>query len=137
MKSHRIAEGRSVQGSEMHKLIWLVAGVLAGIPLPSAAQSEAVTPKQIEETWVGKTLIGKTAAGAPATVKLLSDGTAQLITGNTNDSGTWRLSDTGYCTTWKTVRPGQERCFTASKSADRITVLNPDGSLSGYFTEIK
>ncbi|MEO8305656.1 MAG: hypothetical protein ABI724_16210 [Betaproteobacteria bacterium] len=70
-------------------------------------------------------------------MKLLADGTAQLSAGRTNDSGTWRLSDTGYCTTWKTIRAGQERCFSASKSGDRITVLDPDGSVSGYFTEIK
>src|SRR4029078_8835585 len=112
----------------MQKTIWVVASVLAGMPILCSAQSEAVTPKQIQETWVGKNLVGKTAGGAPATLKLLSDGTAQLNAGTTNDSGTWRLSDTGYCTTWKTIRAGQERCFTASKSGDRITVLNPDGS---------
>jgi hypothetical protein len=125
------------EGNDMHKLIWLVAVVLTAIPLFSAAQSDAVTPKQIQEMWVGKTLIGKTAGGAPATVKLLADGTAQLTAGNMRDTGTWRLSDMGYCTTWKTIRAGEERCFTASNSGGRITVLNPDGSVSGYFDDIK
>ncbi len=121
----------------MRKFTWLAAVVLTSLPVPSTAQSEAITPNQIQLGRVGKTLSGQATPGAPVTMKLLADGTAQLSAGRTNDSGTWRLSDTGYCTTWKTIRAGQERCFSASKSGDRITVLDPDGSVSGYFTEIK
>jgi hypothetical protein len=101
------------------------------------AQDQTVTSKEIQDTWVGKALIGTTPKGAAATVILRADGTATVSSGSTNDSGTWRLSDMGYCTTWKTIRAGDERCFTAQRAGTKVTVLNPDGSVSGYFTEIK
>lgn len=101
------------------------------------AQELAVTPKEIQDEWVGKVLIGTTPNGAPATVKLLADGSASVAAGTTSDSGTWRISDQGYCTTWKTLRGGQERCFTVRRSGTTMTVFNPDGSVSGYFTEIR
>jgi hypothetical protein len=101
------------------------------------AQEAPVTPKEIEDTWVGRTLVGTTAAGAPVTLMLLSGGAAAVGAGSTSDTGTWRLSDSGYCTTWRTTRAGQERCFTARRAGTKITVHNPDGSLSGTFTEIK
>ncbi len=101
------------------------------------AQDVPVTPKEIQDTWVGKTLVGSTANGAAATMRLHADGTATVSAGSTNDTGTWRISEQGYCTTWKSIRAGQERCFTVKRSGTKSTVLNPDGSVSGFFTEIK
>ena len=85
---------------------------------------------------MGKTLVGSTANGGKVTMVLTSDGTAQL-SGEANDAGSWRVSENGYCTTWKKIRAGQERCFTARRNGTNITVLNPDGSVSGTFTDIK
>ena len=65
------------------------------------------------------------------------NGTANVTAGNTSDSGTWRPADQGYCTTWATIRAGQERCFSVTKAGNTFKVANPDGSLSGYFTSIK
>jgi hypothetical protein len=113
------------------------ACLLASVSGAGLAQEAPVTPKEIEDTWVGKTLVGTTAAGAPATLKLLSGGAAEVSAGSTTDIGTWRLSDSGYCTTWRTIRAGQERCFTARRAGTKITVQNPDGTLSGTFTEIR
>ena len=101
------------------------------------AQDQPIAPKEIQDSWVGKTLVGTTPNGAPATVKLQADNSASVSAGSTNDTGTWRLSEQGYCTTWKTIRAGQERCFTVRRSGTKIAVLNPDGSVSGYFNEIK
>jgi hypothetical protein len=101
------------------------------------AQERPVTPKEIEDTWIGKSLVGTTPNGAPALVKLQADGSAAVSAGSTNDTGTWRISDQGYCTTWKTIRAGQERCFTVRRDGVKMTVFNPDGSVSGYFTEIR
>ena len=101
------------------------------------AQDVSVSAKEIQETWVGKELIGTTASGAKAWLRLESGGVASVTAGTTSDTGTWRLSDTGYCTTWKTIRPGQERCFTVTRSGSTFRVNNPDGSLSGFFTSIK
>jgi hypothetical protein len=113
------------------------ACLLACVAGTGLAQEAPVTPKEIEDTWVGKTLVGTTGAGAPATLKLLPGGAAEVSAGSTNDIGTWRLWESGYCTTWRTIRAGQERCFTARRAGTKITVHNPDGTLSGTFTEIR
>jgi len=115
----------------------VLAFVVAAVSGLAFAQEGPVTPKEVEEGWIGRTLVGTTAAGAPATLKLLPGGAAAVSAGSTNDIGTWRLSDSGYCTTWRTIRAGQERCFTARRAGTTITVHNPDGSLSGTFTGIR
>lgn len=114
-----------------------IAAFLAVALVPAYAQEQPVTPKEIREAWVGKSLVGKTATGAPATLKLQADGTSSVSAGSTNDTGTWRLSEQGYCTTWKTIRSGQERCFIVTRVGNAMKVFNPDGSVSGEFTEIR
>lgn len=103
----------------------------------AVAQDAAVSPKEIQETWIGKELVGTTASGAKASMRLETGGKASVSAGNTNDTGSWRLSENGYCTTWNTIRAGQERCFTVTRSGSTFRVANPDGSLSGSFTSIK
>lgn len=116
----------------------LVALSLWFLPLPGVlAQEGTVSAKELQETWVGKELTGTTAAGAKASMRLEPDGKATISAGNTIDSGTWRISESGYCTTWKTIRAGQERCFTVVRTGSTFKVMNPDGSLSGQFTAIK
>ena len=117
--------------------VFLCAIVVSSLVVQAQAQEVPVTGKEIQDNWVGKTLSGTTASGTAVTMKLLADGTATLSVGNTNDSGTWRASENGYCTTWKTIRAGQERCFTTRRSGSKVTVLNPDGSANGQFHEIK
>ncbi|HQR10285.1 MAG TPA: hypothetical protein PLW68_03060 [Casimicrobiaceae bacterium] len=121
----------------MSRASCFAACILAFSCTSAYAQEQQVSPREIEATWVGKTLAGTAASGAPVTMKLSADGAASISAGSTNDSGTWRLSENGYCTTWRTIRSGQERCFTARRSGPKVTVLNPDGSLSGTFDEIK
>ena len=111
--------------------------VLSCLFVQAHAQDVPITGKEIQANWVGKAALGTTANGAAVTMKLSADGTATVSAGNTNDSGTWRAWDSGYCTTWKTIRAGQERCFTVRRSGSSIAVLNPDGSVSGHFHEIK
>jgi hypothetical protein len=101
------------------------------------AQDGPVSAKEIQDTWVGKELTGTTASGAKATMRLEADGKASVSAGNTSDTGIWRVSETGYCTTWKTIRAGQERCFTVVRAGGAFKVMNPDGSLSGQFNAIK
>ena len=114
-----------------------IAAFLSAVLVPAYGQGQSVTPKEIQDAWVGKSLIGKTAGGAPATLKLQPDGTASVSAGSTNDTGTWRLSEQGYCTTWKNIRSGQERCFTVTRAGTTMKVFNPDGSASGEFSEIR
>ena len=114
-----------------------IAAIVSAVLSPAYAQEQAVTPKEIQDTWVSRPLVGKTARGAAATVRLQPDGTASVSAGSANDTGTWRLSGEGYCTTWKNIRSGQERCFTVRRVGATMKVFNPDGSLNGEFNEIK
>ena len=84
---------------------------------------------------VGKDLQGTTAGDARASTRLEPDGRASISAGT--DTRTWRLSESGYCTTWTKIRAGQERCFTVVRSGPSFRVFNPDGSLSGQFDSIK
>jgi len=118
-------------------LALVVVAVSTLHPAVSHAQDGPVSGKEVQETWVGKDLVGTTASGSRVLMRLEQDGKATLSAGNTNDSGTWRPYDTGYCTTWKTIRAGQERCFTVTRAAAVFKVANPDGSPSGQFTSIK
>jgi hypothetical protein len=102
-----------------------------------SAQETPVTPKEIQDTWIGRELLGSAASGAPVVMRLEADGSASLTAGSTADKGTWRLSETGYCTTWKVIRAGQERCYTVLRSGSSLRVLNPDGTLSGQFASIR
>lgn len=101
------------------------------------AQEHPVPAKEIEETWVGKTLEGTTTGGAAVTMTLGKDGNAQLNAGKTRDTGTWRVWEQGYCTTWRNIRAREERCYTVRRSGGKLVVFNPDGSVSGQFSEFK
>ena len=103
------------------------AVLFSNIFAPAYAQEQPVMPKEIQHTWVDKTLVGTAANGAPAVVRLQPDGTASLTAGSTNDTGTWRLSEQGYCTIWKNIRAAQERCFTVRRTGTKMSVFNPDG----------
>ena len=111
--------------------------LFSGSLTQALAQDGPVAAKEVQDTWVGKELTGTTASGARATMRLESDGKASVSAGNTSDTGTWRVSESGYCTTWKTIRAGQERCFTVVRAGTTLKVMNPDGSLSGQFNAIK
>ncbi|MBK9442368.1 MAG: hypothetical protein IPN53_14135 [Comamonadaceae bacterium] len=104
------------------------------------AQNVNVSPQEIEKAWVGKTVVGAAAAG-PAAGKMLemqlrADGTAE-VSGAATDTGVWRLSEQGYCATWKKIRNGQERCFTVQRLGSDWRVINPDGSLNTIISQIR
>lgn len=111
--------------------------LLAALAWGASAQEGPVSGKEIQETWVGKELTGTTARGGKVSMKLEADGKASLAAGTTSDTGTWRPAEQGYCTTWSTIRAGQERCFTVTRDGSQFKVLNPDGTLSGSFQSIK
>jgi hypothetical protein len=104
------------------------------------AQDGAVSPQTIQATWVGKTLIGTIGngplKGKQINVNLNPDSSAR-VDGAIVDSGTWRLTDQGYCASWKTIRNGQERCFTVVRSGNDHIVKNPDGTVNNTITEIR
>jgi len=112
---------------------------LAGLS-GALAQDVLLSPQDIQANWVGKTMVGVVGSGPSAgkTVEFTmnSDGTA-AVSGAATDTGTWRLSEQGYCATWKNIRRGQERCFTVLRKGTEFHVINPDGSLSTTVSQVK
>jgi hypothetical protein len=108
--------------------------------MPASAQDGPVSSQDIQASWVGKTMVGTVgsgpAAGKPVEFTMYADGSA-AVSGAAVDTGTWHLSDQGYCATWKKIRGGQERCFTVIRKGAELQVINPDGSLNTTVTQIR
>lgn len=115
----------------------LLATILAAALPPAMAQDGPVSPKEIQDTWPGKTITARAPNGNRITLNLLADGSAKVTVGAIPDSGTWRVSDQGYCATWKTIRAGQERCFTVKRNGSELIVVNPDGSENARITAVE
>lgn len=69
-------------------------------------------------------------------MKMKLDGSI-AIDGAIADTGTWRLSDNGYCATWKKIRSGQERCFVVVQKGAEQHVFNPDGTLNTVVSQVR
>jgi hypothetical protein len=114
---------------------------LAALALSAAgvatAQDARMTPEEIKASWVGKKTLVRGASGALFDLYFKADGTIDISGNSFSDSGVWRLSDQGYCATWKRIRAGEERCFTVGKSALNLQVFNPDGSVSGTIVRVE
>ena len=78
-----------------------------------------------------RTLKGTNANGVRGAGTYTTDGVAKLDWGTGEATGTWRIKDGKFCTTYSTVQSGAERCFTVYKTAENeYTSFNPDGSLN-------
>jgi len=115
----------------------VIAAVALAMPAIAWCQDTPLTPQEIQAAWAGKELTGAAANGMGFVMRFEADGKASLSIGNLNDSGTWRLNDTGYCAKWTTIRSGQERCFTVVKSGGQFKVLNSDGSVNSNVTSVR
>ena len=125
------------RGIKMFKFRFVSVVLLCGLPLLAQAQDGAVSAKEIQDTWVGKTLSGRLPSGGPVSMQLRPDGSGKVVVAAIPYPGTWRLSETGYCTSWVGIRSGQERCFTVRRSGTEFIVLNPDGAEGGRFSKIE
>lgn len=121
----------------MPSILRNLATIVLLAPMVVSAQERPLTPDEVKEKWVGKVAIGSTATGMPVELKLQPDGSASIVAGNTSDTGTWRLPEQGFCTTWKKIRAGQERCFTGVVQGSTVKVFNPDGSVAGQYSEFR
>lgn len=91
------------------------------------AESQTLTGEQIRQEWTGKTLNAQFGSGAQVRMVLAGDGTAR-VEGAAADTGTWRVTESGYCTKWLRLNDGQERCFAVMRgAAGRFVVSNPQG----------
>jgi hypothetical protein len=116
----------------------LLAANLGMAAYASAEQAATpVGPDEIQRELVGKTWIVELPNGAPAIEHFNADGTVSII-GGLIDEGRWRLWDNGYCTSWRRMRGGAERCFTLDKTADgQYRIYKPNGDISMTITGLK
>lgn len=123
-----------------HHFTRLIALFALPIWVSVQAQDSNLSPQEIKATWSDKTLTGVIQggplAGKSIDMQLKSDGSAN-ISGAISDTGTWRLSDNGYCATWKKIRSGQERCFVVTRKGTEQHVFNPDGSLNTIVSQVR
>jgi uncharacterized membrane protein len=117
------------------KRVILIAALLA-LPFAVQAQDKPLTPAEIKAAWIGKKLFARAANGNMLDLHMNSDGSAALTVGNFSDTGTWRLSDSGYCATWKRLREGKEACFTAVRRGSSVYILNADQSINGEILRV-
>jgi hypothetical protein len=116
------------------------AAVLCALALSGgivAAQDGPVTPAELKEKWVDKTLSITFPNRYDAKLLLRSDFSMQ-ISGGYNDVGKWRWNEPlGYCATWNNLRAREERCLTVTRKGTEYQVFNPDGTLNGTVTGIR
>jgi hypothetical protein len=107
----------------------LAAGLLAGAAA-LAQDAVPVGPEEVKRALVGRTWDVELPDGSSAVEEFRADGTVE-INGGLNDVGTWRLWERGYCTTWRRMRNGAERCFTLDRTPEgHYRIYKPDGDIS-------
>jgi hypothetical protein len=105
------------------------------------AQTQTVSPQEIQATWVGKVVNAEMPrpwwklSGPTYRLQLKADGTS-AISGVAQDTGTWHVSDKGFCITWKVIRPGAESCYMVVKDGTKVTIFNTDGSVNSTVTGV-
>jgi hypothetical protein len=112
--------------------VYALFTVLLAVAPSSWAQqkSRVLGPDDVTKELAGKTWVVELSDGSPATEWFNKDGTVR-ITGGREDEGHWRLWEKGYCTTWRQMRSGAERCFTLQRMPDgRIEIYKPNGTVS-------
>jgi hypothetical protein len=102
--------------------------ILAGLAATSLVMAnDFLKPNQIQSLLVGKKVVAQIGNGPMLDFQMNADLTTTTSAAG-GDVGKWRLSDDGYCITWKKIRAGNERCFKVSKMGFGYFIINPDGS---------
>src|SRR5665213_3176211 len=103
--------------------------ILAATSSAIAAAPTLLTPVQIKTIFgTGRPFSAVSAAGTKSySFTFNTDGSALEIPAarGKRTSGTWRLSDNGYCTTWGN---GTETCYTIEARAQGYVVRDSAGS---------
>lgn len=111
---------------------------LAAPALAATAAATPLTPDEIKTTFAtGKPFTAVSPGGKSYTLTLNADGTAVRAAASKTgakakgkgETGAWRVSDKGYCTTWG-KRP--EHCYTVQKSGDGYDILGPAGKAAHW-----
>ncbi len=113
----------------------LVAALaLAGVVSPASAATNQLTPDEIQSTFAnGKPFTAVSTSGDVFVLTFKPDGSAlETLKGRRKGStGSWRVSDKGYCTTW---RSNKEHCYTVVKVGAKYAVRGATGQLISTWT---
>jgi hypothetical protein len=95
-------------------------GLLVAAATPAAA--EPMSADQIKTYMIGKPLSWKSKDGKFSGVSTYAPDGSAKVTANfkaaKSDTGTWQIKDGQFCTTWKVLREGQEKCGTWTRLTD-------------------
>ena len=115
----------------------LLAVLASGLCLlnVAVAQDSSMSPDEIKQTWVDKKVFSRAPSGAFMDFYIRSRLSPKLPP-RIGPTRAPAPSDNGYCTTWKKIRPGSERCFTVMKQGTSVVVLNPDQSVAAEVLKV-
>jgi hypothetical protein len=79
-----------------------------------------------------RTIRGTSADGLAVRGTYTQEGGATLDWGRGSDEGSWRISGGKFCTRYRVIRNGEERCFTVYKTGENeYQSFFPDGTFNG------
>lgn len=110
------------------------AMILTAGAVPAIAVTGVVLPDEIRATFgTGKPFAAVSKSGRAYRFTFNPDGSALEIPNGQKKgtSGTWRVSDAGYCTQWS---GGSEHCYTVEKSGSQFTVRDSAGKVVSTWT---
>jgi hypothetical protein len=96
-----------------------IVGTSAMFGTGAAPAADAMAPRDIQSTFFnGEPFTATSPSGTKFKMTFMPDGKVTrepIELSGTKDSGTWKLSAKGFCTTWTRSRPN---CFTIIPLAD-------------------
>jgi hypothetical protein len=107
-----------------------ISGTAIAATMISQADMEAAFKGKSFKDDDGAGNIGTISYGADMTIKY--DGKTGPQAGG--DSGTYKFDKGGYCSSWKKLRTGAEKCFTAEKIDSGYQLWTLDGKKDDTLT---
>lgn len=98
-------------------------------PAPAAKKARLLTPDEIKTTFgVGKPFAATSPAGKVIMITLKADGSASAVPKGAKKGkvGKWRVSDTGYCSTWA---KSTENCYQIRQTGGSYDVETTTGTV--------
>jgi hypothetical protein len=94
----------------------IALAALLSFALPAAAQS-LLPQSDVEAALKGKSFAVTAPTGWTGAITFNADMTltSKGDSDATDDTGTYRFAEGGYCSTWADFREGEEACFTLEK----------------------